>query len=197
MASKGEGERGVGLGAGAWGERKKCAHERMRALRWGGICCSGEKGKITPKQHLCDCTVGFFVANKMKVCVLLHLYGMYVCAVVRLYMDKDLHVWCVPMCFRKENAQGGSKGLTVYHCIWFNEWWSYIHYSEVQWIINNTWWISNTHLYLKSRSCDYACVHFLTSEKHVCILITHFTLVFCLYRLRKCKTRSCRISYCS
>lgn len=67
-------------------------------------------------------------------------------------------VVCMLACLQKIKPHEAPKGL--HYCMWNIDWWCYIHYSEVHWIINNIWWISNTHLYVILSSCDCACIYF-------------------------------------
>lgn len=54
-------------------------HKRMRELQNECISagCSGEQGKITPEQHLCDCMEAFCLQNEgMCFSALVYFYAL-------------------------------------------------------------------------------------------------------------------------
>lgn len=136
--------------------REECVCTRERESYKG----SGGREKINHSSIFAYARQLF--ASKMKVCDsgLVHLYTLmrdipvcisYTC----IYMCNACV--CVLLARKKKKPQEALKGFTVYHCIWPNEWWCYIHYSEEHWIINNAWWINNMGLCLILSSFDSAC----------------------------------------
>lgn len=66
----------------------------------------------------------------------------------------------------KAKPQEALKGLE-YITVWSSDWWCSIHYSELHWIINNTWWINKTCIWYWTAGIIPMCIFFHLLNKHV------------------------------
>lgn len=149
-------------------EERACARERESykgsGSLWDAQASGGGEKKINHTWAVSLHIARRLFASNMKVCDsgLVHLYALMrdipVCITyTRIYMCNACVRSSLTGSEKKKKPQEALKGFTVYHCIWPNEWWCYIHYSEEHWIINNTWWINNMGLCLILSSFDSAC----------------------------------------
>lgn len=124
-------------------EREGASYKESASLR----ATQGSGDKLHLKNSIFT-SARWLYANTQKLCVLMHLWSARV----------HLHVQCehAARSRNKITPQEALKGF--YYCIWTSDWWCYMHNSELHWIINNIWWISNTRLYVILSSCDCACV---------------------------------------
>lgn len=111
----------------------------------------------------------------------------------------DTHASTCLMCARvlRENdkPQEAPKGLE-FITEWTNDWWCSIHYSELHWIINNSWWINKTCIWYWTAGIIPMCIFFFFSTNMRCQR-NNWLSFFKIYILEDvCVTKRCGISRC-